>query len=138
MSLRRSPPRGSRQLPTSYFADDKEMNADNVDDIPPPPSAALVDVLPYLYRVSVAQRGTAIRLAFAVSAMLVQNAASRCHPVQGGGGQVDRRGDASGVGNDAAVALALRAAAWALVASGTFKAISGLATSSICGVPHVA
>ena len=65
-------PEDPASLPTSYFADDKEMDADDVDDIPPPPSAALVDVLPYLYRVSVAQRGTAIRLAFAVSAMLVQ------------------------------------------------------------------
>ena len=123
-------PEDPANLPTSYFADDKEMNADNVDDIPPPPSAALVDVLPYLYRVSVAQRGTAIRLAFAVSAMLVQKSTGLAVPILFKVA-VDRLTDAamaSGVGNDAAVALALRAAAWALVASGTFKAISGLAT----------
>ena len=123
-------PEDPANLPTSYFADDKEMDADDVDDIPPPPSAALVDVLPYLYRVSVAQRGTAIRLAFAVSAMLVQKSTGLAVPILFKVA-VDRLTDAamaSGVGNDAAVALALRAAAWALVASGTFKAISGLAT----------
>ena len=37
-------PEDPANLPTSYFADDKEMDADDVDDIPPPPSAALVDL----------------------------------------------------------------------------------------------
>ena len=40
-------PEDPANLPTSYFADDKEMDADDVDDIPPPPSAALVDCLLY-------------------------------------------------------------------------------------------
>ena len=33
-------PEDPANLPTSYFADDKQMDADDVDDIPPPPSAA--------------------------------------------------------------------------------------------------
>ena len=123
-------PEDPANLPTSYFADGKQMDADDVDDIPPPPSAALVDVLPYLYKVSVAQKGTAVRLAFAVSAMLVQKSTGLAVPLLFKVA-VDRLTDAamaSGAGNDVAVALALRAAAMAIVASGCFKAVSGLAT----------
>jgi ribosomal protein L13 len=39
----------------------------------------LKDVLPYLYRVSVAQRGTAARLAVAVAFMMIQKARPISH-----------------------------------------------------------
>lgn len=57
----------AENLPTNYF---KTIDEDGVDDYMPPPSANLGDVLPYLYRISVAQKGTSLRLAIAVLFMV--------------------------------------------------------------------
>ena len=76
-------PAPATNLPTSYFSDEKtEAQASRRDqDIPPPPSARLGDVMPYLYKISVAQPGTALRLAFAVCFMLVQKSTGLAVPI---------------------------------------------------------
>ena len=76
-------PAPATNLPTSYFSDEKtEAQASRNDqDIPPPPSAHLKDVMPYLYKISVAQPGTALRLAFAVLFMLVQKSTGVAVPI---------------------------------------------------------
>ena len=76
-------PAPATNLPTSYFSDEKtEAQASRNDrDIPPPPSARLKDVMPYLYKISVAQPGTALRLAFAVCFMLVQKSTGLAVPI---------------------------------------------------------
>ena len=94
----------------------------------PPPSSKLADVFPYLFRVSVAQRGTALRLGLAVAFMVVQKSTGLAVPILFKHA-VDHLTQAAILGNtDALVASSLEAAALALVASGAFKAVSGLAT----------
>jgi len=125
-------PAPATNLPTSYFSDEKtEAQASRNDqDIPPPPSAHLKDVMPYLYKISVAQPGTALRLAFAVLFMLVQKSTGLAVPILfktavdhlTAAAVFSSRADAAGV------AAALSAAAMAIVYSGAFKATSGVAT----------
>ena len=125
-------PAPATNLPTSYFSDEKtEARASRNDqDIPPPPSARLKDVMPYLYKISVAQPGTALRLAFAVLFMLVQKSTGLAVPILfktavdhlTAAAVFSSRADAAGV------AAALSAAAMAIVYSGAFKATSGVAT----------
>jgi hypothetical protein len=125
-------PAPATNLPTSYFSDEKtEAQASRNDqDIPPPPSAHLKDVMPYLYKISVAQPGTALRLAFAVLFMLVQKSTGLAVPILfktavdhlTAAAVFSSRADAAGV------AAALTAAAMAIVYSGAFKATSGVAT----------
>ena len=82
--------------------------------------------MPYLYRISVAQPGTAIRLFVAVFFMIVQKSTGlRCPPARR---QAVHLAAAVASADSNAVAASLRAAAWALVASGAIKAVSGLAT----------
>ena len=125
-------PAPATNLPTSYFSDEKtEAQASRNDqDIPPPPSAHLKDVMPYLYKISVAQPGTALRLAFAVLFMLVQKSTGLAVPILfktavdhlTAAAVFSSRADAAGV------TAALSAAAMAIVYSGAFKATSGVAT----------
>jgi ABC-type multidrug transport system fused ATPase/permease subunit len=96
----------------------------------------LIDVLPYLYRVSVAQRGTAARLAVAVAFMLVQKSTGLAVPIcfklavdHLTTAAVHASSAASlGAATTDPLTASLTAAAYALIASGAFKAISGLAT----------
>jgi ABC-type transport system involved in Fe-S cluster assembly fused permease/ATPase subunit len=115
-------------LPTSYFAEDDASASASAEVIMPPPSSKLADVFPYLFRVSVAQRGTALRLGLAVAFMVVQKSTGLAVPILFKHA-VDHLTQAAILGNtDALVASSLEAAALALVASGAFKAVSGLAT----------
>mmetsp|Transcript_5121 Transcript_5121/g.17060 ORF Transcript_5121/g.17060 Transcript_5121/m.17060 type:complete len:758 (-) Transcript_5121:3115-5388(-) len=118
-------------LPTSYFSDANEKaRAADMVDIPPPPSAKLNDVMPYLYKICVAQPGTAVRLAFAVCFMLVQKSTGLAVPLLFKTA-VDHLTDAaifSSQNNLVAVDVALKAAAMALVFSGIYKATSGVFT----------
>ena len=118
-------------LPTSYFSDANEKaRAADMVDIPPPPSAKLNDVMPYLYQICVAQPGTAVRLAFAVCFMLVQKSTGLAVPLLFKTA-VDHLTDAaifSSQNNLVAVDVALKAAAMALVFSGIYKATSGVFT----------
>jgi ABC-type transport system involved in Fe-S cluster assembly fused permease/ATPase subunit len=125
-------PAPATNLPTSYFSDEKtEARARlNADDIPPPPSADLKDVMPYLYKISVAQPGTAMRLAFAVCFMLVQKSTGLAVPLlfKTAVDHLTAAAVFSSQFNAAAVAASLNAAATAILFSGIFKATSGLAT----------
>ena len=125
-------PAPATNLPTSYFSDEKtEARASRNDrDIPPPPSARLKDVMPYLYKISVAQPGTALRLAFAVCFMLVQKSTGLAVPILFKTA-VDHLTAAAVFSSQADAAVVLRraaAGAMAIVTSGAFKAISGVAT----------
>ena len=106
------------------------MNGNNDDDIPPPPSAHLKDVMPYLYKISVAQPGTALRLAFAVCFMLVQKSTGLAVPIlfKTAVDHLTQAAVFSSQTNLAMVDVSLKAAAMALIFSGVYKAISGVAT----------
>ena len=125
-------PAPATNLPTSYFSDEKtEAQASRRDqDIPPPPSARLGDVMPYLYKISVAQPGTALRLAFAVCFMLVQKSTGLAVPIlfKRAVDHLTAAAVFSSAADAAGVAAALGAAATAIVYSGAFKAMSGVAT----------
>ena len=125
-------PAPATDLPTSYFSDEKtEARASRNDrDIPPPPSARLVDVMPYLYKISVAQPGTALRLAFAVCFMLVQKSTGLAVPIlfKTAVDHLTAAAVFSSQADAAGVSAALAAGAMAIVTSGAFKAISGVAT----------
>ena len=117
----------AENLPTNYF--DKALDDEDDDAvIDPPSSASLADVMPYLYRISVAQPGTAIRLFVAVFFMIVQKSTGLAVPILFKFAVDHLTAAAVASADSNAVAASLRAAAWALVASGAFKAISGLAT----------
>ena len=125
-------PAPATNLPTSYFSDEKtEAQASRNDqDIPPPPSARLGDVMPYLYKISVAQPGTALRLAFAVCFMLVQKSTGLAVPIlfKTAVDHLTAAAVFSSQADAAGVSAALAAAAMAIVYSGAFKATSGVAT----------
>ena len=125
-------PAPATNLPTSYFSDEKtEARASRNDrDIPPPPSARLEDVMPYLYKISVAQPGTALRLAFAVCFMLVQKSTGLAVPIlfKTAVDHLTAAAVFSSQADAAGVSAALAAGAMAIVTSGAFKAISGVAT----------
>jgi ABC-type transport system involved in Fe-S cluster assembly fused permease/ATPase subunit len=125
-------PAPATNLPTSYFSDEKtEAQASRNDqDIPPPPSAHLKDVMPYLYKISVAQPGTALRLAFAVCFMLVQKSTGLAVPIlfKTAVDHLTAAAVFSSQADAAGVSAALAAAAMAIVYSGAFKATSGVAT----------
>ena len=125
-------PAPATNLPTSYFSDEKtEAQASRNDqDIPPPPSARLEDVMPYLYKISVAQPGTALRLAFAVCFMLVQKSTGLAVPIlfKTAVDHLTAAAVFSSQADAAGVSAALAAAAMAIVYSGAFKATSGVAT----------
>ena len=125
-------PSPATNLPTSYFSDEKtEAQASRPDqDIPPPPSASLKDVMPYLYKISVAQPGTALRLAFAVCFMLIQKSTGLAVPIlfKTAVDHLTAAAVFSSKADAAAAAAALSAAATAVVCSGAFKATSGVAT----------
>ena len=106
------------------------MNGNNDDDIPPPPSAHLKDVMPYLYKISVAQPGTALRLAFAVCFMLVQKSTGLAVPIlfKTAVDHLTQAAVFSSQTNLAMVDVSLKAAAMALIFSGVYKATSGVAT----------
>jgi len=116
----------AENLPTNYFQSmDEDDGAD--DDLMPPASSTLADILPYLYRISVAQKGTAVRLAIAVSFMVLQKGTGIAVPIYFKFA-VDRLTEAAiaGAATDM-VAASLKAAAMALLMTGVFKAISGVA-----------
>ena len=121
----------AENLPTNYFTSgdfEDDAAAAAAGEFAPPASARLTDVLPYLYRISVAQADTAVRLAFAVCFMLIQKSTGLAVPILFKVA-VDRLTEAAIAGAAAqAVTASLEAAALALVMSGAFKAVSGIAT----------
>ncbi|OUS46457.1 ABC family transporter: mitochondrial ATM1-like protein [Ostreococcus tauri] len=92
----------------------------------PPRTSRLVDVLPYLFAVSLSRRGTSWRLFGAMTFLVIQKGFGLAVPILFKVA-VDHCTAAAAVGGSAAVEAA-RAAAWALVASGCLKAMSGVAT----------
>ena len=95
--------------------------------IPPPPRTSdLVDVMPYLFAVSLSRRGTAWRLFGAIAFLVIQKSFGLAVPILFKVA-VDHCTAAATMSGSAA-AQAARAAAWALVASGCLKAMSGVAT----------
>jgi ABC-type transport system involved in Fe-S cluster assembly fused permease/ATPase subunit len=86
--------------------------------------------MPYLYKISVAQPGTALRLAFAVCFMLVQKSTGLAVPIlfKTAVDHLTAAAVFSSQADAAGVSAALAAAAMAIVYSGAFKATSGVAT----------
>ena len=113
-------------LPTNYF---KSFDDDFYSDTPPPPpTASLQDILPYLWNISIIEKGIARRLGLAIAAMMVSKGAGLAVPILFKVA-VDHLTAAAVAGaGDQAVALSLRAAATVIVWSGVFKAISGVAS----------
>jgi len=96
-------------------------------EIPPPPRTSnLTDVLPYLFAVSLSRRGTAWRLAAALTFLVIQKSFGLAVPILFKVA-VDHCTAAAAASGEMAVEAA-RAAAMALVASGALKAMSGVAT----------
>ena len=96
-------------------------------EIPPPPRTSnLTDVLPYLFAVSLSRRGTAWRLAAALTFLMIQKSFGLAVPILFKVA-VDHCTTAAAA-SGAMAAEAARATAMALVASGALKAMSGVAT----------
>ena len=110
---------------SNYFqANDTEFDG----AIPPPPRTSnLMDVLPYLFAVSLARRGTSWRLALAIMFLVVQKSFGLAVPILFKLA-VDHCTAAAALPGGLAASEAAKAAAMALVASGVLKAISGVAT----------
>jgi len=114
-------------LPTNYFSQSIDMDEDDEAYAMPPPTAKLADILPYLWRISKATKGTALRLATAIFFMMIQKTSGLAVPILFKVA-VDHLTAAAIAGEGSpAAALSLRAAANVLVISGAFKAMSGMA-----------
>ena len=108
-----------------YFREnDVEMDG----PIPPPPrSSRLTEVMPYLFAVSLSRRGTAWRLAAALTFLVIQKSFGLAVPVLFKVA-VDHCTTVGALAGGVGAAEAAKAAAMALVASGVLKAVSGVAT----------